>query len=68
MEETTDKLLGRIDERTEIMLQKINAQCNQLHDHETRLNTLEAFRISVIAVLGVLSFAIASIIAIYGKI
>ncbi len=68
MEETTDKLLGRIDERTEIMLQKINAQCNQLHDHETRLNALEAFRISVIAVLGVLSFAIASIIAIYGKI
>jgi len=50
------------------MLDKINLQCNQLHEHEIRIGALEAFRISVIAVLAVLSFAITSIIAIYANI
>jgi hypothetical protein len=64
--ETTEAMLSRIDERTELMLQKINMQCEQLHDHECRIGSLEAFKISVAAVLGVLSFAVASIIALYG--
>lgn len=67
MVESTETMLGRIDERTELMLQKMNMQCDQLQNHEGRIGALEAFRISVVAVLGVLSFAIASIIAIYGK-
>ncbi len=47
MVDSVKTLLARIDERTESMVKKMDTHCNQLTDHEKRLNGLEGFRLAV---------------------
>lgn len=44
MPESPETLLARIDERTANIDRKLTAHCDQLCDHEKRLNGLEGFK------------------------
>jgi len=51
--DTVETMLARIDERTEAIMSKINAHCDQLCDHEKRIGGLEGFRMAVYIVSAV---------------
>jgi len=51
--DTVETMVARIDERTEAIMSKINAHCDQLCDHEKRIGGLEGFKTSVYVVSAV---------------
>ena len=42
--EESVKLLARVDERTILILERIDDVCNRAQDHETRIRTLERWQ------------------------
>ncbi len=52
--DTVETMIARIDERTGAIMEKINAHCDQLCDHEKRIGGLEGFKMSVYIVSAVL--------------
>ena len=53
MADAMETMVARIDERTETIMTKINAHCDQLCDHEKRIGGLEGFKTSVYVVSAV---------------
>ena len=52
------ELLARIDERTEMILKKLDVHCHQLNDHEKRISKLEQWRAYILGAAAVVAFII----------
>jgi hypothetical protein len=56
-----DQLLGRLDERTEVILKRLESGDNCLKDHERRIGRLESFQATLIGIAGFVSFVVSLI-------
>lgn len=53
-----DQLLGRLDERTDAILKRLESGDNSLKDHEKRIGKLESFQATLIGIAGAVSFIV----------
>jgi hypothetical protein len=63
--DSNETLLARIDERTENIDRKLTAHCDQLNDHERRINCIEGFR-QTVYILCAVAVALAGLAAAAG--
>jgi len=53
-----DQLLGRLDERTDAILKRLESGDTYLKDHETRIGKLEGFQNTLIGIATTISLVI----------
>jgi len=53
-----DQLLGRLDERTDAILKRLESGDRCIKDHETRIGKLEGFQNTMLGIAATISLAI----------
>jgi len=54
-------MLGRIDERTKMILDKLDIHCKRLDNHEERIERLERWKAYVLGAAAVIAFIVSAL-------